>query len=74
MNMLIESIERAGLNRALIRDELASMTIYEGVTGTKQFDAVYTNRTPASLAILKDGKFLFYAQDEVFSDKLNFSE
>ena len=74
MNMLIESIERAGLNRALIRDELASMTIYEGVTGTKQFDAVYTNRTPASLAVLKDGKFTFYSQDEVFSDKIHFSE
>ena len=74
MNMIIEAIEKAGLNRALIRDELSRMHNYEGVTGKKEFDAVYTNRTPAILALLKDGKFKFYSQEEIFSNSVNLGE
>jgi len=40
MQMVIEAIERAGLNRALIRDELAAIKIWDGVTGRKEFDAI----------------------------------
>lgn len=66
MNMLIKAIERAGLNRALIRDELAKMTSFHGVTGPIEMDAIYSDRTPASLALLEDGRFSFYTIDEVF--------
>jgi len=72
--MLIEAIERAGLNRALIRDELVAMTVYEGVTGRQEFDAVLSDRSPAALAILKDGRFEFYTQEEVLSDTLNIGQ
>jgi branched-chain amino acid transport system substrate-binding protein len=60
MNMLIRSIEKAGLNRARIRDQLADIKEYKGVTGTKLFDAVNANRSPATLAILRNGEFRFY--------------
>jgi ABC-type branched-subunit amino acid transport system substrate-binding protein len=68
MNMLIEAIEKAGLNRALIRDQLVAMSNYQGVTGKKELDAVFSDRSPAILALLKDGKFEFYTKEEVLSD------
>jgi len=74
MNMIIKSIEKAGLNRALIRDELAAMTNYQGVTGKKEFDAVYSNRSPATLAILKNGKFDFYHAHEINESKFIINE
>jgi ABC-type branched-subunit amino acid transport system substrate-binding protein len=70
MNMIITAMERAGLNRALIRDELSMMHRYEGVTGRKEFDAVFTNRSPAALAIIKNGKYEFYTQEEIFSNNI----
>ncbi len=72
MNMIIEAIEEAGLNRALIRDQLVALSNYEGVTGRKELDAVFSNRSPVTLAILKDGKFEFYTQEEIFSDNIEF--
>ena len=72
--MIIKAIDKAGLNRALIRDELAAMKEYKGVTGKKEFDAVYSNRSPATLAILKNGIFEFYAQEELFSEKLELTK
>lgn len=69
MNMIISAIENAGLNRALIRDELVKMRFYKGVTGIKDFDEVLTNRSAAILAILHNGKFEFYTKEEIFSEK-----
>ena len=71
LNMIIDAIEKAGLNRALIRDKLAAMRDYEGVTGKKDFDAVFSNRTPAKLAILKNGKFEYYGFEEIFSEEFD---
>lgn len=65
MNMLITAVNRGGLNRALIRDELAAMKQYRGVTGLKEFDAVFNNITPAVLAKLESGRFVFHTRDEV---------
>jgi ABC-type branched-subunit amino acid transport system substrate-binding protein len=59
ITMLIEAIERAGLNRALIRDELANIKRWCGVTGDKVFDDVHTNRSPAVLAIVRNGVFVY---------------
>ena len=72
MNMIIKAIEKVGLNRALIRDQLVAMSNYKGVTGRKELDAVFSDRSPTTLAILKDGKFEFYTQEEIFSDKIDF--
>lgn len=74
MNMIIKAIEKVGLNRALIRDQLVAMSNYEGVTGRKELDAVFSDRSPTTLAILKDGKFEFYTKEEIFSDKINFGD
>jgi ABC-type branched-subunit amino acid transport system substrate-binding protein len=74
MNMIIAAIEKAGLNRALIRDELAAMPNYEGVTGKKELDAVFSDRSPATLVILKNGKFEFYNQEEIFSENFQLNK
>jgi branched-chain amino acid transport system substrate-binding protein len=57
--MVIESIEKAGLNRARIRDEMAAVKTWHGVTGHKVFDNVLSNRSPAVLALVEDGKWVF---------------
>ncbi len=68
MKMLIEATEKAGLNRALIRDELVAMNPYHGVTGVQIFDAVLSDRSPATLAVLLNGKFEFFSRQYVLSD------
>jgi branched-chain amino acid transport system substrate-binding protein len=64
MKMLIRAIGKAGLNRALIRDELAKIKTFRGVTGQKEFDPVYNNISPASLAVLENGRWVFYTEEE----------
>jgi ABC-type branched-subunit amino acid transport system substrate-binding protein len=62
MNIIIKSIEKAGLNRALIRDVLTDMkTIngYEGVTGKIDFDGSWNNIRPIFMAKVTNGKFEF---------------
>jgi len=63
--MLIQAIEEAGLNRALIRDELAAMKTYLGVTGMQEYDAVFSDRSPAALAVLESGRWEFYTEEEI---------
>jgi branched-chain amino acid transport system substrate-binding protein len=67
MMMLIEAIEQAGLNRALIRDSLAAMKTYHGVTGMQEYDAVFSDRSPAVLAVLESGRWEFYTEEDVLS-------
>lgn len=69
MRMLIDAIEKAGLNRAKIRDELAKIKTYAGVTGKKEFDPVYNNITPAVLAVLEKGKWKFYTHEEISNER-----
>ena len=63
MNMLIAAIDQAGLNRALIRDALAEMKTFPGVTGQKEFDMIYNNVSPPTLAIVENGAFHFYTRE-----------
>jgi ABC-type branched-subunit amino acid transport system substrate-binding protein len=67
MMMLIEAIEQAGLNRALIRDSLAAMKTYHGVTGIQEYDAVFSDRSPAVLAVLESGRWEFYTEAEMLA-------
>ena len=67
MRMLIKAIEKAGLNRARIRDELAKMKHYNGVTGKKEFDAVFNNISPAALAVLENRRWVFYTKEEALN-------
>ena len=73
MAMLIDAIEQAGLNRAKIRDALVEMQEYEGATGLQVYDAVLSDRSPASLAILKNGEWLFFGHEEVLGGDLDLS-
>ena len=61
MTQLIEGIERAGLNRALIRDEMMAVKTWHGVTGHKIFDPICSNRSSAFLAVVEEGAWTFRA-------------
>jgi branched-chain amino acid transport system substrate-binding protein len=62
MNMIIQSMEKAGLNRVLIRDVLTDLKTfqgYNGVSGKMVFDKTWNNVRPIYLANIKNGKFDF---------------
>jgi branched-chain amino acid transport system substrate-binding protein len=61
MTQIIDAIERGGLNRALIRDEMMAVKTWHGVTGEKVYDAICANRSPALLAVVEDGAWTFRA-------------
>ena len=55
MNVLLESICRAGLNRARIQDALDQVYQYDGVTGHMVFDPINKNVSPMYLGTVHDG-------------------
>lgn len=62
MNILLEAIRKAGLNRALIRDVLTDLKTfqnYQGITGPIVFDATWNNIRPIYMAEVINGKFKF---------------
>jgi branched-chain amino acid transport system substrate-binding protein len=61
-NMLIEAIQKVGLNRVKIRDlllDLKTFQGYQGVTGKMTFDATWNNIRPVFIAEIRNGKFKF---------------
>lgn len=58
-NMVVEAIRKGGLNRYRIRDELAAMRQYHGVTGEIILDDAYTDRGPVAVATLVNGRWVF---------------
>ncbi len=62
--MIIEAIEKGGLNRAKIRDELAQMKSYDGVSGKKRFDPIFNNLSSPYLAIGSNDRFIFHPGKE----------
>ncbi len=66
MNMLIEAVEAAGLNRAKIRDVLAHRPgAFKGVTGEIPMSAVLDDLGEVFLARVEDGNFVFYSREEL---------
>jgi branched-chain amino acid transport system substrate-binding protein len=59
MNMTIQAIQKVGLNRYLIRDELLGTKKYDGVTGEIIFDATWNDVGRIFMAEIKDGDFIF---------------
>jgi ABC-type branched-subunit amino acid transport system substrate-binding protein len=57
--MVIQAIRQAGLNRYRIRDALAEMKNYSGITGEIIFDDVYSDRGSIVLVTVRKGKFIF---------------
>jgi len=61
-NMLLDAIQKVGLNRVLIRDILTDLKTfqgYQGVTGKVTFDATWNNIRPIFIAEVHSGKFKF---------------
>ena len=62
MNLIIGSVQKAGLNRVLIRDVLTDLKTfqdYNGASGKIVFDATWNNVRPIYLAKINQGKFEF---------------
>ncbi len=55
--MVIDAIRQAGLNRYRIRDALAAMRTYDGVTGRIEMDEAYADRSPVTIATFKNGRW-----------------
>jgi len=64
MNLIIEAIQKAGLNRVLIRDVLSDLKTfqgYEGVTGKIILDGSWNDIGEIWMAKVRNGKFEFSA-------------
>ena len=59
MNALLESICKAGLNRARIHDALSQIYEYDGVTQHMVFDPLNKNVSPMFLGTVHDGKIVY---------------
>ena len=59
MRMLIEAITRAGLNRVRIRNELAAVRRFEGVSGPILFDNTFNDVGAVYLGRAENGRFVF---------------
>jgi ABC-type branched-subunit amino acid transport system substrate-binding protein len=59
MNMLLDSICKAGLNRARIHDALADIEQYDGVTGHMVFDPNQKNTAPLFLGTVHNGAITY---------------
>lgn len=59
MNALLDSICKAGLNRARIHDALADIEQYDGVTGHMIFDPNQKNVAPMYLGTVHDGAITY---------------
>jgi branched-chain amino acid transport system substrate-binding protein len=62
MNIIIEAINKVGLNRVLIRDVLTDLKTfqgYQGITGKKVFDQTWNDIADIWIAKVGNGKFEF---------------
>jgi branched-chain amino acid transport system substrate-binding protein len=57
--ILLDAIRTAGPNRFRIRDAIAAVRRYEGVTGTMVFDPTFNNLAPLTIARVKGSTFHF---------------
>jgi hypothetical protein len=66
MNMLIQAIEEAGLNRAKIRDALEKRrtNIYYGVTGAIPLNDIYCDAGKISIAVVREKKWVYMSEEE----------
>lgn len=65
MNMLIWAIQHAGLNRAKIRDVMAYMPVWPGVTGDIRLSATLDDVGEVFLARYEKGGWKFYSREEL---------
>lgn len=68
MNMIIKAIDKAGLNRVLIRDVLTDLKTfqnYQGITGKIVFDKTWNDIGEIWMAKVQNGKFMFSASPPI---------
>jgi branched-chain amino acid transport system substrate-binding protein len=63
--LMVEAIDHAGPNRFRIRDYLANLEEWDGVTGHMIFDGRWDNIVPISLAEYKNGQWHFQPPPEL---------
>ncbi len=59
MNLLVAAVRAAGLNRVAIRDALAEIERYHGVTGEIVFDNTFNDVGPVPLARVESGAYRY---------------
>lgn len=72
MNIIIEAIRKAGLNRVLIRDVLLDLKTfqgYQGVTGKIVFDKSWNDIGDIWMVEVRQGKFEFYPAPPMEQEK-----
>lgn len=69
--ILINSIKKAGLNRALVRDELTSIRQVEGITGDIILDDSWNNVSQVWLAEYQEGEFHFWPYEWIYKTESN---
>jgi len=69
MSILLDAVCRAGLNRGIIRDALAGLESYHGVTGEIVFDPNSKSVAPLYLATVKGGRIGYrrYSMDKPYA-------
>jgi len=58
-SILLSAVEKAGLNRVKIMDQLRNTKSYDGVTGPIVFDTTLADVGPVWLATVEKGRFVF---------------
>ena len=77
INIIIEAIDKVGLNRVLIRDVVTDMKTfqgYKGVTGIMIFDGAWNNIRPIFMAEVQNGKFEFYPAPPLVKEEKSTAE
>jgi len=59
MNLVLDAVKKAGLNRVRIRNALAAVERYEGATGLIVFDNTFNDVGPVYLATVEHGAFRY---------------
>ena len=75
-NLIIKSIQKAGLNRARIRDLLLDLETYqgyEGVTGKLVIDPSWNDVGEIFMVKIEDGKFIYFPKPKFKSNKASSS-
>jgi hypothetical protein len=69
MNLLIDTIQKVGLNRGRIMEQLRSymMKEWDGVAGHYVFDYTLNNVAPITLGRVEGGKFTYWTPAPVES-------
>jgi branched-chain amino acid transport system substrate-binding protein len=72
--LMIQAIKKAGPNRFRVRDYLANLDEYDGVTGHMIFDGRWDNIVPMALAHFEKGQWHFDPTTPVAKDKVKLSQ